>query len=73
MKEQIIFKLRNGDDFIPLIGLLKTTNLVESGSEAQQVVIEGKVMRNGEVELRKRAKIRSGEEIEFQNTIIKVI
>ena len=73
MKEDIIFHLRGGEDFIPLIGLLKTTNLVESGSEAQSVVSMGMVMRNGAIEFRKRAKIRTGEEIEFGNTIIKVI
>lgn len=73
MKEQISFHLRQGEEFIPLIGLLKTTNLVETGSEAQHAVITGQVLRNGETELRKRAKIRSGEEIEYNNTIIKVM
>lgn len=73
MKEQITFHLREGEDYIPLIGLLKTTNLVFSGSEAQQAVVAGMVLRNGEVEFRKRAKIRTGETIEFENTIINII
>lgn len=73
MKEQITFKLRGEEEFIPLISLLKATNVVYSGSEAQDAVVRGQVLRNGEIELRKRAKIRSGETIEFQKTIINVI
>lgn len=64
---RIVFTLREGETFIPLIALLKATNVVGSGSEAQEVVTAGMVLRNGEVELRKRAKITSGEVIFFQN------
>ena len=71
-KNKIVFTLREGDEFIPLIALLKTTGVVESGSEAQEVVVAGMVFRNGEVELRKRAKITSGEVIVFQNYEIEV-
>ena len=69
---RIVFTLREGDEFIPLIALLKATGVVESGSEAQEVVVAGMVLRNGEVELRKRAKIRSGEVVVFQNNEIEV-
>ena len=64
---RIVFTLREGEDYIPLISLLKACNVVYSGSEAQEVVTAGTVLRNGEVELRKRAKITSGEVIFFQN------
>jgi len=64
---RIIFTLRDGEDFIPLISLLKACDLVYSGSEAQEVVSDGMVLRNGEVEYRKRAKIRAGETIVFEN------
>lgn len=64
---RIIFTLREGEDFIPLISLLKATDVVESGSEAQEVVTAGMVLRNGEVETRKRAKITAGEVIIFEN------
>lgn len=69
---RIVFTLREGDEFIPLIALLKATGVVESGSEAQEVVVAGMVLRNGEVELRKRAKITAGEVIFFQNFEIEV-
>ena len=72
MKE-IIFELREGEDFIPLIALLKATGLVESGSMAQEVVTAGLVRRNGETELRKRAKIVSVDAIEFEGYFIKVL
>ena len=70
--EEIIFELREGDEFIPLIALLKATGLVDSGSMAQEVVTAGLVKRNGEIELRKRAKIVSGDSIEFEGCLVKV-
>lgn len=70
--QEITFELREGDDFIPLIALLKAVGIVESGSMAQEVVAAGLVRRNGEVELRKRAKIISGDVIEFEDCRIRV-
>jgi ribosome-associated protein len=64
---RISFTRREDEAFIPLIGLLKATGVVESGSEAQEVVSAGMVLRNGEVETRKRAKITAGEVIVFEN------
>lgn len=70
----IPFELRGGeDDFIQLIQLLKATNCVYSGSEAQEVVTAGMVFRNGVVELRKRAKIVRGDVIEFGDNRIEVL
>ena len=65
--DRIVFTLHEGDEFIPLISLLKACDLVYSGSEAQEVVTAGMVLRNGEVETRKRAKITAGEIIVFDN------
>lgn len=70
--EKIKFTLREGEPFIPLIQLLKAVNVVGSGSEAQLVVTEGMVLRNGAVELRKRAKIVSGDVVVFQQFEISV-
>ncbi|MBR1626624.1 MAG: RNA-binding S4 domain-containing protein [Bacteroidales bacterium] len=69
MKE-IHFKIRQDDEFIQLIQLLKAANVVESGGLAQVLVTQGKVKRNGEIELRKRAKIKRGERIETQGFLI---
>ena len=61
----IEFKLEG--DFIPLIQLLKATNLVQTGGEAQIVVTDGLVKYNGEVDYRKRLKVKQGDIIEFDN------
>ena len=60
-------------DFIPMIQLLKATDLVPSGGEAQIVVMEGFVKYNGEVDYRKRLKVKRGDIVEFNNQKIKVI
>lgn len=71
--ENIDFELREGDEFIPLIQLLKVANCVMTGGEAQEVVVEGLVKRNGEVELRKRAKCVVGDVIEFDQFRITIV
>ena len=60
------------DDYIELFKLLKVLALVDSGAEAKYIVSEGYVSRNGEVELRKRAKIISGDIIEVADVTIEV-
>ena len=60
-------------DYIPLIQLLKATNLVQTGGEAQIVVTEGEVKYNGQVDYRKRLKVKRGDTVEFRNKIIRVI
>lgn len=57
----ISFKLKEEQEFIELIKLLKATNVAESGAMAQELVINAQVKRNGETELRKRAKIKRNE------------
>lgn len=70
---EITFTLRGGEeDYIQLIQLLKATNLVYNGAEAQEVVSAGMVVRNGQTETRKRAKIIPGDVIEFQNNRITI-
>ena len=60
-------------DYIPLIQLLKAVNLVQTGGEAQIVVTEGEVKYNGQVDYRKRLKVKKGDVIEFRNNKIVVI
>jgi len=67
----IEFKV-NGD-YIPLIQLLKAANLVQTGGEAQIVVTEGEVMYNGQVDYRKRLKVKPGDTVEFRGETIRVI
>ncbi|MDB4926428.1 RNA-binding S4 domain-containing protein [Mucilaginibacter sp.] len=60
-------------DYIPMIQLLKATHLVLTGGEAQIVVDEGEVKYNGEVDYRKRLKVKKGDVVEFRDNKIKVI
>lgn len=54
------------EEYIPMIQLLKATNLVQTGGEAQIVVSEGEVKYNGNIDLRKRLKVRKGDVVEFR-------
>lgn len=66
------FELREGEDFITLIQLLKAVGVSYNGAEAQRMVVDGLVMLNGQVESRKRAKIRRGDEVKVFDTEIKI-
>lgn len=59
------FKLE-GHEFIELNNLLKVTGLCESGGAAKAVIAEGRVKVDGNLELRKRCKIRTGQTVEFE-------
>lgn len=67
----IQFKLEG--DFIPMIALLKATALVQSGGEAQTVVEDGLVKYNGQVDRRKRLKVKVGDVVDFMGKKIQVI
>ncbi len=68
--KNIEFKL--DEDFIELIKLLKLLRIAESGGQAKMFVENGEVVHNGEVESRKRAKIRKGDLIEIFDLSIKI-
>ncbi|MDH3346035.1 MAG: RNA-binding S4 domain-containing protein, partial [Kiritimatiellaceae bacterium] len=50
---------------IDLFQLLKATSLCGTGGEAKIMIDEGRVYVDGEVETRKRCKIRSGQTISY--------
>ena len=66
------FKL-DGEEFIPLCDLMKITDLASSGAEAKHLIADGKVKVDGNTELRKRCKIRSGQLVDFNGKQVKVI
>ena len=59
------FALKN-TEFIELNNLLKVLCLCDTGGVAKAAIAEGRVKVNGEVELRKRCKIRKGDVIDFE-------
>ncbi len=60
-------------EYIQLIQLLKVMNWVEHGAMAQLVVEEGLVKYNGEVDYRKRLKVRKDDVVEFDGQQVKII
>ena len=60
------------DDYIELFKLLKVLSLADSGAHAKILIADGYVKRNAEVELRKGAKIVSGDIIEIAEVTIEV-
>ncbi len=60
------------DDYIELYKLIKIMDLAQSGGHAKILIEEGTVKRNGEVELRKRAKIISGDIVDIDGDVIEV-
>ena len=58
--------------YIELIKLLKATGLCGTGGVAKMVVDDGLVMVDGDVELRKRCKIKRGQTVEFDGTVIEL-
>ena len=62
----------DGSPFVELCDLMKITDLASSGAAAKHLISEGKVRVDGNVELRKRCKIKSGQVIEFEGKAVKV-
>ncbi len=63
----------NGREFVELCSLLKLLGLCSSGGTAKLAIAEGRVSVEGQVELRKRCKIRSGQVVEFSGQRITII
>lgn len=65
-----IIKLR--EEFIKLGQALKAAGLVELGVEAKEVIQEGLVMVNGEVDTRRGRKLYAGDQVVFDGEEIKI-
>ena len=61
-----------GREYIELNKLLKHLHLVGTGGEANICIENGEVIVNGEVELRKRNKLRAGYVVVFRDQTIQV-
>lgn len=64
-------KLR--DEYIKLGQALKATGLAESGVDAKFMIQDGLVKVNGVVETQRGKKLYDGDEVEFDNNIIKIV
>jgi len=58
-----MMKFELKDEYIELFKLIKVLDLVDTGAQAKMIVADGYVERNGEIELRKRAKLVKGDKL----------
>ncbi len=65
------FRLKT--DYIELVKLLKLLGIAETGGHAKIMVENGEVLRNGEQEFRKRAKLIAGDTIDVAGEAIKIV
>ena len=65
------FKLKS--EYIALCDLLKAEGIADSGGQGKAMVADGIVTVDGEIELRKTAKIRTGQIVECMGSKIKVV
>ena len=65
--QEIEFQLHT--EYIDLLQLLKATSIVMSGGEAKILVDDGYVTVNGEIEHRRRRKLRVGDLVIFDEQI----
>lgn len=60
-------------DYIELDKLLKATGLADSGGQARALITAGEVRVDGQVELRKTAKMRAGQVVVFAGHTVRVL
>ena len=67
------FHLRQEDEVLKLGQVLKATGLVDSGVVAKEVIQNGEVKVNGEVDTRRGRKLYDGDLVEFENQTVKIL
>jgi ribosome-associated protein len=68
-----VFDVTIRDDTIRLGQFLKLANLIESGAEAKEVIADGEVSVNGEVETRRGRQLVVGDVVEFAGESARVV
>lgn len=63
----------NGKDHIKLCDLLAVANLCPSAGVAKNIIATGVVKVDGQVELRKRAKILKGQVVEYDGKQLTIV
>ena len=67
-----ILKLRDGEEFIKLGQALKATGIVDSGLDAKELIQQGLVLVNGEIDERRGRKLYDGDEVVFDDNKISI-
>lgn len=72
MGEMHILKLREGEEYIKLGQALKATGLGDSGIDAKEIIQQGLVLVNGEIDERRGRKLYDGDEVVFDDNKISI-
>lgn len=67
-----MYSIHLKDEFIKLGQALKAAGLVESGVEAKEVIQDGLVKVNGEVDTRRGKKLYAGDIVTYDGEAIKI-
>ena len=67
------FELKNNEEFIELNKILKLKQIAQTGGHAKILIEDGLVQVNGEVEFRKRRKMRKGDLILVEGIKIAIV
>lgn len=67
-----MFEIKLRDEYIKLGQALKAANLVENGGFAKEVILNGEVLVNGQVEYQRGKKLVDGDIVEYQGNQIKI-
>ena len=68
--QEVALELRG--EYIELDKLMKATGLADSGGQARALITAGEVTVDGQVELRKTAKMRAGQVVGFRGQRVRV-
>lgn len=68
----MMYTIKLREEFIKLGQALKAAGLVESGIEAKEVILNGLVLVNGEVDTRRGKKLYEGDVVTFDGEEIKI-
>ena len=60
-------------EFIKLGQAIKAANLVENGAEAKEVIQNGEVFVNGEIETRRGKTLVPGDIVEFDGETVQIV
>ena len=67
-----MYTIKLREEFIKLGQALKAAGLVSSGIEAKEVIIDGLVKVNGEIDTRRGKKLYDGDVISFDGQEVKI-
>lgn len=71
--ENRTFTLNPNSEYIELMKLLKVEQIAQTGGHAKLIIEDGLVKCNGEIEFRKRKKLRKGDLVQIDGVEIKIL